>query len=115
MQFSNNPASVYNGMISGQRNMFLLSSVAIIMYGFVTKKVGSPLLLTYLSVLLLIMAAIIGLSASIDFEYYLNHVGIIPSYYNIVNWRKWKYISYSYSIFLVSLAVYVLISELSNK
>lgn len=34
MTYSINPQSVYNGMISGQRNMFLSSSLAIAIIGF---------------------------------------------------------------------------------
>ena len=32
--FSNNPQTAYNGLISGQRNMFLSSSVAVVIIGF---------------------------------------------------------------------------------
>jgi hypothetical protein len=114
MEFSNNPQSVYSGMISGQRNMILLSSVAIVMYGFVSKYKGVPAIFAYLSVLMLLMAAVIGINASFDFEYYLDHVGEIPKYYNKVQWRRWKYISYVYSTFLVALAIYVLVLELTK-
>ena len=34
MPFANNPHAVYNGLISGQRNMFLTSSIAVAMVGF---------------------------------------------------------------------------------
>jgi hypothetical protein len=114
MVFSNNPQSTYNGMMSGQRNMFLLSSVAIAMYGFVSKYKTKTSIFTYLSVLLLVMAAVIGISASCDFEYYLNHVGVLPDCYNITQWRKWKYIGYIYGIFLFVLALYVIASELTT-
>jgi hypothetical protein len=108
MVFANNPQAAYNGMMSGHRNMFLLSSVAIVMYGFVSKYQVKTVIFTYLSVLVMVIAAVIGMTASWDFEYYLDNAGVLPDYYNVTQWRNWKYIALVYSMVLIALAIHQL-------
>lgn len=107
MSFSNNPQSAYNGMMSGHRNMFLLSTVSIAMIGFV-KQYENIYFMVCASFLFLI-AAYIGVSSSLDFAYYIKHNNPPASVYNIENWKKWKYIGYIYAIFLVVLSIYSII------
>jgi len=107
MTYSINPQSVYNGMISGQRNMFLSSSLAIAIIGFsnsfknnkirwVTKLVGASIFL---------LSILIGIGAAQDFSFYLESVKEDPPE-NIAfeNWHRWPYISYVYSCILVIIA-----------
>jgi hypothetical protein len=102
--YPNNPQSVYNGMISGQRNMFLSSSLAVAMIGFsdkfdnkfitwLTKLVGS---------FIFILSIIIGLSTANDYTFYLDNINTddLPSYIPLENWYRWSYISYIYSLFM---------------
>lgn len=102
-------------MISGQRNMFLLSSVALIMYGFCTKYQGTPVVFKYLSIVWLVLAAFIGIHASYDFEYYLDNVGELPKYYSVARWRLWKYVANVYGAFLIALAIYVFVSDVMRR
>ena len=107
MTYSINPQSVYNGMISGQRNMFLSSSLAIAIIGFsntfkdkrimwVTKLVGASIFL---------LSILIGVGAAQDFSFYLESVKEDPPE-NIAfeGWSRWPYVSYIYSFFLVIIA-----------
>ena len=107
MTYSINPQSVYNGMISGQRNMFLSSSLAIAIIGFsntfkdkrirwVTKFVGASIF---------ILSILIGIGAAQDFSFYLEKVKEDPPD-NIAfeGWSRWPYVSYIYSCFLVIIA-----------
>jgi len=94
-------------MISGQRNMFLSSSLAIAIIGFsntfkdkrimwVTKLVGASIFL---------LSIFIGIGAAQDFSFYLESVKEDPPE-NIAfdNWHRWPCISYIYSFILVIVA-----------
>ena len=103
MPFSNNPQAVYNGMLSGQRQMFLSSSVAIAMIGFSHnfKKKHIIWLIKLLGVSVLILSIFIGIKTANDFKFYLNNVnGQLPNYVPLEQWRNWMYINYIYSFFV---------------
>ena len=73
LSFSNNPNTVYNGMMSGQRNMFLSSSIAIVMFGFSNNFKNHLLRWTVklISMGIFILSCYIGITASNEFMYYL--------------------------------------------
>lgn len=107
MNYSNNPQSVYNGMMSGQRNMFLSSSVAVAIIGFSnTFKDKNMMWITKLiGVCIFILSIVIGIHVAQDFSFYLQSMkDDIPKHIPYDNWSKWPYISYVYSIFLVVIA-----------
>jgi hypothetical protein len=101
MNFSNNPQSAYNGLMSGQRNMFLVSSVAIAMYGFL-KNMNIVFVLA--SAFIFLFAAYIGIQASLDFDYYIHNNSFPKDSYRFSNWCKWKYVGFTYAGFLIILA-----------
>ncbi len=107
MNFSNNPQSVYNGMMSAHRNMFLMSSVAIAMVGFVNKY--NSVMITIASSFIFLVAAYIGINANLDFEHYLENNDFPKHKYRFgTRWHYWKYMGYTYAFFLVLLTVYSL-------
>ena len=106
----NNPQAAYNGMLSGQRNMFLLSSVGVVMIGFIKNKQSAPTVLYIAAIAILLMSAFIGVHASRDFEFFLNNMLIpLPACYSEKRWRQWKYVAYIYGLFLLGLVFYLLI------
>ena len=104
MTYSNNPQSVYNGMMSGHRNMYLLSSVAIAMIGFVTRY--NNILFNLSASFIFIIAAYIGITSTLDFRYYLQHNKIPPNIYRYTSINTWSYVAYIYATFLILLALF---------
>lgn len=107
-KFSNNPQSVYNGMISGQRNMFLTSSVAIAMAGFskTFKDKSVVIIIKLLSLIILFISMYIGLKSSYDFRYYLDNIEMDNlSYVPINSWYNWSYVSYIYCIMMLAIVI----------
>ena len=102
--YSNNPHNVYNGMISAQRNMFLSSSLAIIMIGF-SDKINHNFMrwiARFLSICILIISCYVGITSAYEFDYYLTHnKEKFPHYIPFNSWSNWKYINYAYIIFLL--------------
>lgn len=106
MVYSNNPHTVYNGMISGHRNMFLSSSVAIIMIGFsdTFKNKTIQLSIKICGLIILMLAIFIGITATHDFKYYITHTkDILPDYVPLDSWKSWSYVTYIYSGILICL------------
>ncbi len=106
MKYSNNPHTVYNGALSGQRNMFLTTSIAVAIIGF-SKGLKTPLarvIVQILAIAIFFMSIAIGFKSMIDFRYYLdNMTGPIPEHIPINNWYNWTYISIAYICILVSI------------
>ena len=115
MTFSNNPHTVYNGLISGQRNMFLSSSLAIALIGVsaIFKNTKIQIIIKILGAVVFMLSIIIGLAASDDFRYYLdNNKEQFPSYIPLNNWYKWSYVSYIYSFIIICVASLFLINQI---
>ena len=104
VSFSNNPNTVYNGMMSGQRNMFLSSSIAIVMFGF-SNNFKSHILrwsVKLISMGIFLLSCYIGITASNEFMYYLNaYKNKLPKHIPVESWYRWGYVSYVYSIILL--------------
>lgn len=101
--YSNNPATNYNGMMSGMRNMILSSSVAIVMIGYISAKMNNNKIFQIFAVCILFLSAYIGIGSALDFDYYLKNNNFQISIYNVAHWKMWKYISITYAIFLIIL------------
>ncbi len=115
MTYSNNPQAVYNGLISGQRNMFLSSSVAIVMIGFSHsfKRKAIQLSVKICGLLIIMLSIFIGLTATHDFKYYLSHnKEPFPDYIPLTSWKSSAYITYVYSGILICLASLFLIRQI---
>jgi len=106
MKYSNNPYAVYNGMISGYRNMFLASTVAIGLIGF-SQKFKNPrmkFLVSIIGVILFFLALFIGYLTISDMDNYLQHnEDELPEYINTDLWKKTYYIAYIYGTILILL------------
>lgn len=104
MNFSNNPQAVYNGMMSGQRNMFLSSSVAVVMIGLSNKFKDKTVMwfVKLVAASIFILSIFIGLHTASDFQFYLDSIKAeAPSHIPLNSWYKWPFVSYVYSIILV--------------
>jgi len=108
MNYSNNPHTVYNGLISGQRNMFLSSSLAVIIITF-SNRYSTPLikfLIKFFGFFIFILSIFIGLKALKDFEYYLKvNKETLPDHIPYEQWEQWKYISYIYTFIIFVIAI----------
>ena len=104
MNFSNNPHTVYNGALSGQRNMFLTSSIAVAIIAFSNglKKPMVSTIVKILAIAIFLMSISIGFKSLMEFRYYLDEISNdIPSHIPIDNWYKWTYISVVYIFILI--------------
>lgn len=115
--YSNNPQSAYNGMISGQRNMFLSSTVAIAMIGFSNNfKNKSIMLITKtVAACIFLLSIYIGLKASHDFQFYLDSIEDKEklTHIPINSWYSWSYVSYLYSFILFVVAGFFFLRKIS--
>lgn len=70
-----NPQSVYNGFVSNQRNMFLSSSLAVVIIGFSNKfeNKNVRILIKIMSLLVFAISIFIGLKANYELNYYLDN------------------------------------------
>ena len=101
-----NPHTVYNGAVSSQRNMFLSSSVGVIMIGFSDKFKSDFVvyLVRFLGLLIFSISIYIGFLSNYDFVFYLDHVkDQLPSHIPIDNWYRLSYVVYLYSLILCSI------------
>ena len=115
MVFSNNPQAAYNGMQSGQRQMFLSSSLALAMIGFSHnfKNKSFVWIVKVISMGMLILSIFIGLRTSNDFDFYLDNVkGGFPDYIPLESWRNWRYVSYTYSVFIMVIGLLFFIRQI---
>ena len=106
--FSNNPQSVYNGMLSGYRNMFLSSSVAIALIGF-SETFKNPKFkfgISLLGGIVLFLSLYISFMVSNDFKYYLDAFeSSFPEHIPVDQWRMHFYTGYVYGSILIILAL----------
>ena len=115
MNFSNNPHSVYNGAISGQRNMFLSSSLATIMIGFSHnfKNKDTILFVKLIGLCIFALSIVIGLLSNNDFRFYLDKVkNELPEYVPIDNWYAYSNIVYIYTFLIAIIIVLFLIRDI---
>ena len=103
-----NPHTVYNGAVSSQRNMFLSSSLAIVMIGFSDKFKNdfAVYLVRLMGVLIFLISVYIGFLSNYDFRFYLDHVkDELPGHIPIDNWYRLSYVVYLYSLILFVLGI----------
>jgi hypothetical protein len=105
MEAIGNPHTVYNGAVSGQRNMFLSSSLAIVIAGFSHnfKNKNIAIFVKILAFIIFTISIYIGFTSTYDFRFYLDHVKEkLPNYVPIENWYRMGYIVYAYT-FIITL------------
>jgi phosphotransferase system glucose/maltose/N-acetylglucosamine-specific IIC component len=112
MKYTNSPYGVYNGMISGYRNMFLSSTVAIALIGF-SQKFKNPrmkFLVSIIGAILFFLALFIAYLTISDMDNYLqHHEDDLPEYIDTDLWKKTYYIGYIYGLILILLGTGYLI------
>ena len=96
----NNPQSVYNGAISGQRSMFVMSSIALALFG-VGNTIGNPthtLIIKSLAICLFLLSIFIGVLTTNIYLHYLNKNSPLLKHIYLDGWRLIPYITYVYII-----------------
>lgn len=99
MSTSVHAQSVYANLISGQRNMFVSSTVAIALIGFSNSFRGKTMriFLTALGSAIFILSIFIGLTAGAEFASFLDaHPDLVPKYIPEGSWEKWPYLNYAF-------------------
>lgn len=115
MKFSNNPYSVYNGAISGQRNMFLSSSLATIMIGFSHnfKNKDTVIFVKLIGLCIFVLSIVIGFLSNYDFRFYLDKMkNEMPEYVPIENWYTYSFIIYIYTFLIAIIIVLFLLRDI---
>lgn len=115
MKFSNNPHSVYNGAISGQRNMFLSSSLATIMIGFSHnfKNKDTVIFVKLIGLCIFALSIVIGFLTNYDFRFYLDKMkNEMPEYVPIDNWYTYSFIVYIYTFLIAIIIVLFLLRDI---
>ena len=109
IKFTHNPQTFVNGFISGQRNMFLISSISVGIMGFADSFVDKRynLVVKSVAVAVLVFSIVYGYSITDGFGQYVDFVKStpkVPEPYSSLKftWEKWIYLSYIY-IFVISL------------
>jgi len=104
MLYSNNPYTVYNGMMSNIRNIIILFTLGIGIS--MSNNILTEIYKIILSIIILGIAIYIGKSCSIDFTNYLVYNEKLPNYINVNNWKSYIYITYI--LMLVSLVLMII-------
>jgi hypothetical protein len=106
-------------MLSGQRNMFLSSSIAIVMFGFSNNFNDHTLSWTVkiISMSIFLLSCYIGITASNEFMHYLNvYKSKLPKHVPVESWYRWGYVSYVYSIILLFIGMsYLFINPYTKR
>ncbi len=110
-----NPHTVYNGAVSGQRNMFLSSSLALVIIGFSDKfkKEYIIFIVRLLGILIFSISIFIGLLSNYDFRFYLDNVkDDLPAHIPLDNWYRMSYVVYLYTLILGLIGLFYFIHKL---
>jgi uncharacterized membrane-anchored protein len=116
--FSNNPHTAYNGVVSGQRNMFLSSSLAVVMIGFANNFESNLVKYTVktLGLFIFLLSIFIGMKATYEFHYYLDYYkGKLPEHIPVESWYMWSYVAYTYTFILLFVAVMFFSSKMISR
>jgi len=103
-KLSTNPFTVYGGFHSASRNMFLTSSVAVVIIGFSSQLGNFEYVIKLLGLLILLISITIGYKAAKDFNFYLDKLtksNVVFADVPLNDWRQWKYTNYAYIFVLV--------------
>jgi len=104
-----NPQLAYDGMLAGQRNMFLTSSIGITIIGFSDriKDKKSKLVLEIFGITLFFLSIIIGIKTNRDYDNVLKlyEKNRNKSKLNIKEWYNWTWIINIFIIMSVLLII----------
>tara|TARA_B100001287_G_scaffold169132_1_gene142267 strand:+ start:1253 stop:1642 length:390 start_codon:yes stop_codon:yes gene_type:complete len=121
IKFTHNPQTFVNGFISGQRNMFLISSISIGIMGFADSFVNKRynLFVKTVGVVILLFSIVYGYSITNGFDSYVRFIKNtpdVPSPYSMLRhaWQKWIYLSYVYIAVIASLGAIVFFRKIRH-
>lgn len=115
INYSNNPQTIVNGYFSASRNVFLLSSVAIALYGFsgTFKIPHSESIIKILSIIIFIICLAYIFNVNYSFRKYIklleNEQDNLPNYVDIQYMKNTLYITYGYTLLLIIIIILTLI------
>ena len=121
MVYSNNPQSFFNGFISASRNVFLVSSIAIALYGYSNSfNIKSSINFTRLaSTSLFIYSLCYGANSVYSMNKYINELENdkknIPNYVQLNVWKNFMYLMIIYIGFLFIIALIAFRRFLNKK
>ena len=118
MSIPNNPQSVYNGMMSGYRNMFLISSIGFAMIGFSGRfdNKNAEFIIKSLGASMLVLSLMVGRFVSYEFKKYMEHYkGRFPEHICYKTWYKWTKLYHIYKYILGTILGLFVYLRLVNK
>ena len=121
VKFTHNPQTFVNGFISGQRNMFLISSISVGIIGFADTFVNKQynLIVKSVGILILLFSIVYGFSITQGFSEYVNFIRNtqkVPEPFSSLKftWQKWIYLSYVYITVIVALGTIVFFRKIKS-
>ena len=118
--YANNPQAISNGFYSASRNIFLMSAVAVTMYGFSNtfKITRSDSTIKIVSILIFMIALSYGINTCYSYQKYITLLkqdeANVPNYVDFKTMQNFVYITSSYLILLVIIVSLMLI-RLGNR
>ena len=112
-----NPRPLINGYISIMRNMFLTSSIGIVIFNLSHHfKIYSKIVQIF-GLIILTYSVIIGIKASIDANKNINLIKKqkkLPELYNVQlnSWKGWINLTYIYITIIIVLSLIILIRKI---
>jgi len=109
-KFANNPQTFINGYISAIRNVFLLTTIGITIYGFskTFKKKSSEETMRIFSSILYLYTIVYLLNTNLLFRKYLNYFddkkneqNQLPEYISLKHLRIYEYLTWIYLMILI--------------
>tara|TARA_Y100001970_G_scaffold293193_1_gene438417 strand:- start:1452 stop:1802 length:351 start_codon:yes stop_codon:yes gene_type:complete len=100
--------SMYNGMLSGYRNMFVSSSLAIALIGFSDRFTDKPTshIASILGGIVLCLSIYIGFIITDDVKFYLNYFNDdLPTYISPERWHQHFVAAYVYMSVIALFAI----------
>lgn len=111
-----NPYQIYGNMLSGQRNMFLTSSIAFSVFALSdTYGAHYHRFLKMISITMLVYSMIVSFMVTEDYRRYIDiALDRHEQIESITDWKKWVYISYSYILVMLFVAIFM-VTRIFNK
>ena len=113
--YANNPQAISNGFYSASRNIFLMSAVAVAMYGFSNtfKITKSDSTIKIVSICIFTIALSYGINTCYSYQKYINLIkqdkDNLPNYVDFRVMQNYVYITSAYLILLIIIVTLMLI------
>ena len=118
--YANNPQAISNGFYSASRNIFLMSAVAVTMYGFSNtfKITKSDSTIKIVSIVIFMIALSYGINTCYSYQKYITLLkqdeANVPNYVDFKAMQNFVYITSSYLVLLVIILTLMII-RLGNR